>query len=116
MGAERGQDIEGDIIRSRWKSDAPVRSARFQCGTPVAVRPMRRHWPAQPPRLHCLRRCRQVAKTETYQVKIPAGVTEGQRLRITGAVKPAWAAARPATFTCACDWPDIPISRWKIII
>ena len=26
----------------------------------------------------------QVAKTETYQVKIPAGVTEGQRLRIAG--------------------------------
>jgi curved DNA-binding protein len=26
----------------------------------------------------------QVAKTDTYQVKIPAGVTEGQRLRISG--------------------------------
>jgi DnaJ-class molecular chaperone len=26
----------------------------------------------------------QVAKTETYQVKIPTGVTEGQRLRIAG--------------------------------
>ncbi len=26
----------------------------------------------------------QVARTETYQVKIPAGVTEGQRLRIAG--------------------------------
>jgi curved DNA-binding protein len=26
----------------------------------------------------------QVAKTETYQVKIPAGVTEGQRLRVPG--------------------------------
>jgi DnaJ-class molecular chaperone len=26
----------------------------------------------------------QVAKTETYQVKIPTGVTEGQRLRVAG--------------------------------
>jgi len=26
----------------------------------------------------------QVAKTETYQVRIPAGVTEGQRLRVAG--------------------------------
>ena len=26
----------------------------------------------------------QVARTETYQVKIPAGVTEGQRLRVAG--------------------------------
>jgi DnaJ-class molecular chaperone len=26
----------------------------------------------------------QIAKTETYQVKIPAGVTEGQRLRLAG--------------------------------
>src|SRR5205814_9603007 len=26
----------------------------------------------------------QVGKTETYQVKIPAGVTEGQRLRVAG--------------------------------
>src|SRR5262249_25623976 len=26
----------------------------------------------------------QVAKTDTYQVKIPAGVSEGQRLRISG--------------------------------
>ncbi len=29
-------------------------------------------------------------------------------------MKPAWVAARPATSTCACAWPGIPISKSKI--
>jgi curved DNA-binding protein len=83
MGAERGQDIEGDIMVTLEEAmHGSVRSVSVrhavvceQCGG--AGQRNRRPCPT----------CGgtgQVARTETYQVKIPAGVTEGQRLRIAG--------------------------------
>ena len=83
MGAERGQDIEGDIMVTLEEAmRGSVRSVSVrhavaceQCGGT-----------GQRNRRLCTT-CGgtgQVAKTETYQVKIPAGVTEGQRLRIAG--------------------------------
>ena len=83
LGAERGQDIEGDIMVTLEEAmRGSVRSVSVrhavvcdQCGG--SGQRNRRVCPA----------CGgtgQVARTETYQVKIPAGVTEGQRLRIAG--------------------------------
>ncbi len=54
--------------------------------------------------------------TETHQVKIPPGVTEGQKLRIAGRGEPARAAARRAICICACGSPNIPTSTWTITI
>ena len=83
MGAERGQDIEGDIMVTLEEAlRGSVRSVSVrhavaceQCGG--AGQRNRRPCGA-------CGGAGQVAKTETYQVKIPAGVTEGQRLRIAG--------------------------------
>ena len=83
MSAERGQDIEGDIMVTLEEAmRGSVRSVSVrhavacdQCGGT-----------GQRNRRAC-QVCSgtgQVAKTETYQVKVPAGVTEGQRLRIAG--------------------------------
>jgi curved DNA-binding protein len=83
VGTERGQDIEGDIMvtleeatRGSVRSVSVRRAAPCQeCGG--TGQRGRRVCPA----------CGgtgQVAKNETYQVKIPAGVTEGQRLRLAG--------------------------------
>jgi len=82
-GGERGQDIEGDILVTLEEAmRGSVRSVAVrhavacdQCGGT-----------GQRNRRVC-QACGgngQVAKTETYQVKVPAGVTEGQRLRIAG--------------------------------
>src|SRR5271170_2875782 len=55
--AERGRDVEGDImVTLEEAARGSVRSVGVRHGS----------------------------KTETHQVKIPAGVTEGQRLRISG--------------------------------
>jgi curved DNA-binding protein len=55
--AERGRDVEGDImVTLEEAARGSVRSVSVRHG----------------------------ARTETHQVKIPAGVTEGQRLRIAG--------------------------------
>ena len=59
--AERGRDIEGDIM-------VTLDEAMHGSVRPVNVR-------------HTVGRS---VKTETHQVKIPPGVTEGQRLRIAG--------------------------------
>ena len=83
MGAERGQDIEGDILVTLEEAlHSSVRSVSVRHGVACGQcggtgQRNRRLCPG----------CggtRQVAKTETYQVKIPMGVTEGQRLRIAG--------------------------------
>jgi len=83
FGSERGEDIEGDImvtleeaVRGSVRSISVRRAAPCEhCGgTGQSSR-------------HVCNVCGgtgQVAKTETYQVKIPAGVTAGQRLRIAG--------------------------------
>jgi curved DNA-binding protein len=83
LGGERGQDIEGDILVTLEEAmRGSVRSVSVrhavvcdQCGGS-----------GQRNRRVC-QACGgagQVARTETYQVKVPAGVTEGQRLRIAG--------------------------------
>ena len=82
-GAERGSDIEGDILVTLEEAmHGSVRSVSVrhvavcdQCGGS-----------GQRNRRVC-QACGgtgQVARTETCQVKVPAGVTEGQRLRIAG--------------------------------
>ncbi len=82
-GVERGEDIEGDILVTLEEAmRGSVRSVSVrhavvcdQCGG--SGQRNRRVCPA----------CGgngQVARTESYQVKVPAGVTEGQRLRIAG--------------------------------
>jgi curved DNA-binding protein len=83
LGAERGQDIEGDIMVTLEEAmRGSVRSVSVRhtvacesCGGT-----------GQRGRKPCSS-CGgsgQVTKTDTWQVKVPAGVTEGQRLRIAG--------------------------------
>ena len=81
LGSERGQDLEGDILVTLEEAmRGSVRSVSVRHGVPCqrcggTGAQARRLCPA----------CGgtgQVAKTDTCQVKIPAGVTEGQRLRI----------------------------------
>ena len=59
--AERGRDVEGDIM-------VPLEEAMDGSIRPVSVR----------------RPVGRTMKSETYQVRIPPGVTEGQRLRVAG--------------------------------
>src|SRR5580692_5089553 len=61
QSAERGNDIEGDILVS-------LEEAMHGSVREVSVR----------------RPAGRAMKTETYQVKIPPGVTEGQKLRVSG--------------------------------
>jgi len=83
MGAERGRDIEGDIMVTLDEAmRGSVRSVSVRHGVPCE------HCGGTGQRArHVCNVCGgtgQVAKTETYQVKIPAGVSEGQRLRVAG--------------------------------
>lgn len=81
--AERGRDIEGDILVTLNEAvNGSVRAVSLQrtvvceqCGG-AGIR-------AKSPCTVCSG-SGQVRKTETYQVRIPAGVSEGQRLRIPG--------------------------------
>ncbi|HWH72368.1 MAG TPA: DnaJ C-terminal domain-containing protein, partial [Candidatus Sulfotelmatobacter sp.] len=83
FGAERGRDIEGDIMVTLEEAmRGSVRSVSVRHGVPCE------HCggTGQSAR-HLCNVCGgtgQVTRTDTYQVKIPAGVTEGQRLRIPG--------------------------------
>ncbi len=81
--AERGHDIEGDILVTLEEAmRGSVRSVSVrhaapcgQCGgTGVRGRQV----------CNVCSGTGQVAKTDTYQVKIPPGVGEGQRLRVAG--------------------------------
>ncbi|HTL59227.1 MAG TPA: J domain-containing protein [Candidatus Limnocylindrales bacterium] len=83
LAAERGNDIEGDIMVTLEEAmRSSVRSVSVRHGVPCE------HCGGTGQRArHVCNVCGgtgQVAKTDTYQVKIPAGVTEGQRLRIAG--------------------------------
>jgi DnaJ-class molecular chaperone len=83
MGAERGQDIEGDIMVTLEEA---MRGSVRSVSVRHAVACDECNGTGQRNRRVCTT-CGgtgQVAKTETYQVKVPAGVTEGQRLRIAG--------------------------------
>jgi curved DNA-binding protein len=81
--AERGRDIEGDIMVTLEEViHGSVRSVSVRHGVPCE------HCGGTGQRArHVCNVCGgtgQVSKTETYQVKIPAGVSEGQRLRVAG--------------------------------
>jgi curved DNA-binding protein len=81
--AARGRDIEGDIMVTLEEAmRGSVRSVSVRHGVPCE------HCGGTGQRArHVCNVCGgtgQVAKTDTYQVKIPAGVTEGQRLRVAG--------------------------------
>jgi curved DNA-binding protein len=81
--AERGRNIEGDImVALEEATSGSVRSVSVRRGVPCE------HCGGTGQRArHVCNVCGgtgQVAKTETYQVKIPAGVSEGQRLRVAG--------------------------------
>jgi curved DNA-binding protein len=81
--AERGRDIEGDImVTLEEAARGSVRSVSVKHGVTCE------HCGGTGVRAkHVCNVCGgigQVPKTETYQVKIPAGVSEGQRLRVAG--------------------------------
>jgi curved DNA-binding protein len=81
--AERGADIEGDIMVTLEEAmRGSVRSVSVRHSTPCE------NCKGTGQRAgHLCNVCGgtgQVAKTDTYQVKIPAGVAEGQRLRLAG--------------------------------
>lgn len=83
FATERGRDIEGDIMVTLEEAmSGSVRSVQVRRGVPCE------HCGGTGQRArHVCNVCGgsgQVAKTETYQVKIPAGVGEGQRLRLAG--------------------------------
>src|SRR5258706_8964015 len=80
---ERGRDIEGDIMVTLNEAlKGSVRAVSLQREVPCE------HCNGTGVRAgHVCNVCGgsgQVTKTETYQVRIPAGVAEGQRLRIPG--------------------------------
>jgi curved DNA-binding protein len=80
---ERGNDVEGDIMVSLEEA---MRGAVRSVSVRQAVPCQDCGGTGQRSR-HACNVCGgtgQVAKTETHQVKIPAGVTEGQRLRVAG--------------------------------
>ena len=81
--AERGRDIEGDILVTLEEAmRGSVRAVSVRRGVPCE------HCGGTGQRArHVCNVCGgtgQVAQTDTYQVKIPAGVSEGQRLRVAG--------------------------------
>ncbi len=83
FGAERGEDIEGDImVTLEEATTGSVRAVSVRHAVPCEAC----GGTGQKGRSVCnvCGGTGQVAKNETYQVKIPAGVAEGQRLRIAG--------------------------------
>ena len=83
FAAERGQDIEGDIMVTLEEAmRGSVRAVSVRHGVPCEKCGGTGRRGKQI--CNVCGGTGQIAKTETYQVKIPAGVTEGQRLRIAG--------------------------------
>jgi curved DNA-binding protein len=83
MVSERGRDIEGDIMVTLEEAlRGSLRSVSVKHGTPCT------HCGGSGRRAgHLCNVCGgtgQLSKTDTYQVRIPAGVTDGQRLRLAG--------------------------------
>lgn len=81
VGAERGRDIEGDIMVTLEEVvKGSVRSVSVRRGVPCE------HCNGTGQRAgHVCNVCGgsgQVPRSDTYQVKIPAGISEGQRLRV----------------------------------
>jgi curved DNA-binding protein len=83
LDAERGSDVEGDILVTLEEAmHGSVRSISVRRGAPCDAC----GGTGRRGRTLCnvCGGSGQVPKTDTYQVKIPPGVTEGQRLRIPG--------------------------------
>ncbi len=83
FASERGRDIEGDLMVTLEEAmRGSVRSVSVRHAVPCE------HCGGTGQRArHVCNVCGgtgQIAKTDTYQVKIPAGVSEGQRLRVAG--------------------------------
>ena len=81
--AERGRDVEGDLMVTREEAmRGSVRAVQLR----RTVTCENCHGTGEKNGRACpvCGGSGQVAKTETYQVKIPPGVTEGQRLRVAG--------------------------------
>ena len=111
--SERGRDIEGDIMVTLDEAiRGSVRAVSVQRAVPCE------HCGGTGRRAgHVCNVCGgsgRVPKTENYQVKIPAGVNEGQRCGSPAAGRPASAADRPGTCSCGYGWRDTRTSRWKI--
>jgi curved DNA-binding protein len=83
LGVGRGRDIEGDIMVTLEEAlRGSVRSVSVRHAAPCAECGGTGRKGKHP--CGSCRGAGQVARTDTYQVKIPAGVTEGQRLRVAG--------------------------------
>src|SRR6267142_2456505 len=81
--AERGRDVEGDIMVTLEEAlRGSVRSVSVRHG--VACENCGGTGQRAKHLCNVCGGTGQVAKTDTYQVKIPAGVSEGQRLRVAG--------------------------------
>ncbi len=83
LASERGRDIEGDLMVTLEEAQrGSVRSVSVRHSVPCE------HCGGTGQRArHVCNVCGgtgQVPKTDTYQVKIPPGVSEGQRLRVAG--------------------------------
>jgi curved DNA-binding protein len=82
-GAEKGRDIEGDIMVTLEEAiQGSVRAVSIRSSVPCP----QCGGTGQRGRQVC-NNCGgtgQMSKTETHQVKIPAGVSDGQRLRVAG--------------------------------
>jgi curved DNA-binding protein len=83
FASEKGRDVEGDILVTLEEAlRGSVRSVSVKRPVPCD------HCGGTGQRAgHVCNVCGgtgQVEKTETYQVKVPAGITEGQRLRVAG--------------------------------
>ena len=87
FGKERGRDIEGDILVTLDEAMlGSVRSVSVRHAVPCE----QCGGTGQKGRRACTAcgGAGQIARTDTYQVKIPAGVIEGQRLRVSGRGEP----------------------------
>jgi curved DNA-binding protein len=87
VGSERGRDVEGDLMVTLEETiHGSVRSVSVRHRVPCE------HCGSTGERAgHVCNACGgsgRITKTQTYQVKIPAGVADGQRLRVAGRGEP----------------------------
>ena len=109
MGARRGNDIEGDIMVSLEEAmEGAVRPISLRAADPQTGK----------------------ATTHSFQVRIPAGVTDGQRIRVPGQGEPGHGggpagdlylrvrhAAHPDFTTQGADvFYDMDIAPWEAVL
>ena len=86
---QRGNDIEGDILVTLEEAmQGSVRPVSLKTTDPRSGR----------------------TQTQTFQVRIPPGVTNGKRIRVPARANPDRAVPRPATSTCVSVMPRTRIS------